>query len=98
MLKLLLCLFTSLLLAVVMLQLRQQHLELSYQANQLHNRIENTQAKLWSQQLQIAVYTAPNAISKTVGTHALKMVPRSPLPAGQAHWLDAQPDPAGATD
>ena len=92
MLKLLLCMFTALLLAVLMLQLRQQHLDLSYQANQLHNRIENTQAKLWSQQLQIAVYTAPNAISQTVGTHALKMVPQSPTRAGQGHWIDGEND------
>jgi hypothetical protein len=96
MVKLLLCLFSVVALAAVMLQLRQQRLELSHQNNVLHNAIESHQSKLWSQQLQIAVYTAPNAISKTVGEHALKMVPRTPLPAGQTHWMDARPLPQQA--
>jgi hypothetical protein len=29
--------------------------------------------------LQIAVYTAPNAIAHTVSNHDLKLVPRAPL-------------------
>jgi hypothetical protein len=90
MVKLLLCIFAGLGLAVVMLQLRQQRMELSHQNNVLHNRIESTQAKLWSQQLQIAVYTAPNAIEQTVGSHALKMVPRTPGVAGATNWMDAR--------
>ncbi len=94
MIKLLLCLSTSLCLAVLVLQLRQQRLELGYQANQLHNRIEDQQAKLWNQQLQIAMYTAPNAISRTVGEHAIHMVPQSPLPANKTvNWLDVARDP-----
>ncbi len=94
MLKLLLCLVAFLCLAVLVLQLRQQRLELNYQANKLHNRIEDQQARLWSQQLQIAMYTAPNAISKTVGDHALHLVPRSPLPANKkVNWLDGAIDP-----
>ena len=80
MLKLLICIFSGLLLAVVMLQLRQQRLELSYDANKLHTQIESQQAKLWNQQLQIAVFTAPNAISQTVDDHSLNMVPRTPRP------------------
>ena len=89
MLKLLLCLFSSVLLGVLMLQLRQQRLELNHQANKLHNQIEAQQAKLWNQQLQIAMYTAPNAIARTVGEHALDLVPVSPLPAGkQTNWID----------
>ena len=94
MIKLLLCLTTALCLAVLVLQLRQQRLELGYQANQLHNQIEDQQARLWNQQLQIAMYTAPNAISKTVGEHAIHMVPRSPLPANKKfNWIDASMDP-----
>jgi hypothetical protein len=77
MLKLLLCLFSGLLLAVLMLQLRQQRLELSHECNVLHNRIEGQQAKLWNQQLQIAVYTAPNAIEHTVSEQSIRMVPRA---------------------
>jgi cell division protein FtsL len=93
MLKLLLCLASGLALAVMMLHLRQQKLELNHQANQLHNQIEAQQAKLWNQQLQIAVFTAPNAITHTVDTHDLKMVPRSPLPPRTANWIDAARNP-----
>ena len=57
MLKLLICLFATLAISFVLLQLRQQRLELNYQANRLHTQIEEHQAKLWDQQLQIAVYT-----------------------------------------
>ena len=90
MLKLVLCLFSAILLAVVMLQLRQQRLELNHQSNKLHNQIEAQQARLWSQQLRIAEYTAPNAISQTVGAHELKMVPQSPLPGGRSSWMDVR--------
>ncbi len=93
MLKLLLCLFTSVLLAVLILHLRQQKLELAHQANQLHNQIEALQAKLWNQQMLIAIPTAPNAIANTLNTHDLKMVPRSPLPAAMANWIDPKTNP-----
>jgi hypothetical protein len=76
-----------------LLQLRQQRLELNYQTNRLHNQIRDSQAKLWNQQLQIAVYTAPNAISKTVGEQKLNMVPETPLPAQQANWIDPAHNP-----
>jgi cell division protein FtsL len=94
MLKLVLCLLCSVLLAVLMLHLRQQRLELNHQANKLHNQIEAQQARLWNQQLQIAVYTAPNAISQTVGAHELNLVPQSPLPAGASNWIDVRGEPA----
>ena len=90
MLKLLLCLFAAVFLAVVMLQLRQQRLELNHQANKLHNQIESHQAKLWNQQLQIAVYTAPNAISRTVGDHSLRLVPQTPGRASATNWIDVR--------
>jgi cell division protein FtsL len=93
MLKLLLTLSLSLILAVALLQLRQQRLELNYQTNRLHNQIRDSQARLWNQQLQIAVYTAPNAISKTVGEQKLNMVPETPLPAQQANWIDPAHNP-----
>ncbi|HVT90548.1 MAG TPA: hypothetical protein VHD56_16960 [Tepidisphaeraceae bacterium] len=93
MLKLLITLVSSMLIAVIMLQLRQQKLELNYQTNRMHNEIRQYQSQLWNQQLQIAVYTAPNAISKTVGDQKLHMVPQSPLPAGKGQWMDPQNDP-----
>ena len=51
------------------------------------------QAKLWSQQLQIAVYTAPNAIQQTVKSHDLKMVSQSPVHSKNANWTDASANP-----
>jgi cell division protein FtsL len=98
MLKLLICLVCAVLIAVAMLHLRQQRLELDHQANLLHNQIEAQQAKLWNQQLQIAVYTAPNAISKTVGDHSLKLVPRAALTAKQTSWIDARGEEPTPTD
>ena len=93
MLKILLCLTSSVVLAVMILHLRQQKLELAHDANQLHNRIESLQAKLWNQQMQIAIPVAPNAIANTVNTHDLKMVPRSPLPASAANWTEGTRNP-----
>lgn len=87
MLKLVLCLVSAILLGVLLLQLRQQRLELNVQCNRLHNQIRARQGKLWNQQLQIAVFTAPNAISQTVNERDLKMVPDAPLPAQKANWL-----------
>ena len=94
MLKLLICILCSAVLGGILLELRQQRLELNYQTNRLHNEIERSQGKLWNQQLQIADYTAPNAISETVGKRELKMVPQAPLPAKNANWIDASADPA----
>ena len=82
MVKMLVCLLSALGLAVMTLQRRQQRLEMNYKISQLHRQIESHQAKLWNQQLQIAVYTAPNAIQHTVSSHDLKLVPRSPMPGG----------------
>lgn len=93
MLKLLLTIAFSMILAVTLLQLRQQRLELNYQTNRLHDQIRESQARLWNQQLQIAVYTAPNAISRTVGEQKLNMVPESPLPAGSARWIEPARNP-----
>ena len=90
MLKLLLCLASVVVIAIVMLHLRQQRLELNHQANLLHNQIEAQQARLWNQQLQIAVYTAPNAISKTVGDHSLRLVPQAPGRAKVTNWIDVR--------
>ena len=95
MVKLLICLFSSALIAVCMLQLRQQNLQLGHQCNQLHGKIRGRQAKLWSQQMQIAVYTAPNAIEQTVATHELNLVPQTPPPPGKRHWIDVDVNPVG---
>ncbi len=94
MLKLLLCLFSAVLLAVLTLQLRQQRVELSYQSNQLHRAIEKRQAKLWGQQVQIAIGTAPKAIGHTVRASELELTATAPAPAGRRSWIDG-PDSEG---
>ena len=43
--KLVVCLLSGLALAAVLLQLRQQELELNYQTNQLHSTLAGQQAK-----------------------------------------------------
>ena len=82
MIKMLICLLAALGLGVMVLQLRQQRLELNYKISQLHRQIESNQSRLWNQQLQIAMYTAPNAIQHTVNNHNLKLVPRKPVSRG----------------
>ena len=90
MLKLSICLITSAVVAICLLQLRQQNLQLGHQCNELHGRIRAKQGKLWNQQLQIAVYTAPNAISQTVANHDLNLVPQIPPPPGKRNWIDVK--------
>ncbi len=95
MVKLLLCLLSVMAIALNLLQLRQQHLELSHQNSVLHNRIEAMQSKLWGEQLQIGVATAPNAIEQTVSQN-LKLAPPTPLPPGHPNWLDVHIGPTAA--
>jgi hypothetical protein len=90
MLKLLLCLFCALTLGGVLLELRQQRLEISYQANKLHNQIESRQAALWNQQYQISLATAPNTLKQTLGDKAASVV--------IAPEADEDPAPADAQD
>jgi cell division protein FtsL len=87
MVKLLLCLCSGTILALAMLQLRQQRLELEHQQTELHDQIKNQQARLWNQQLQIAVGTGPDAVTQTVNTHHFKMVSESNSPVPRS-WTD----------
>ena len=93
MVKLLICLFGGALIAISLLQLRQQQLQLGHQCNELHRQIRGRQAKLWNQQLEIAVYTAPNAITQTVANHDLQLVPESPTVTGRRSWIDVEVKP-----
>jgi cell division protein FtsL len=94
MVKLILCLLTGLFVAVCLLEMRQQRLELNHQANQLHDAIESQQAKLWNQQLQIAIYTAPNSIQKTVGDHKLQLAPQTSVEVGTSNWINGEENAA----
>lgn len=80
MIKLLLCLFASATLGFIVLELRQQRVDINYQMNKLHNQIESRQAMLWNQQLQIAWYTAPNALTETLHDQNLKLTHSPPAP------------------
>ncbi len=71
MIKLLLALLSVFAIGVATLQMRQQQLELRHQAASLQGKIQGRQSKLWTQQLQIAIYTAPNALAKTLGQTAI---------------------------
>ena len=73
MLKLLICLFCTTAMALMMLELRQQRLNLLFETNLLHNRLSASQAELWNQQLNIAISTSPNALAATVKGDALKL-------------------------
>jgi hypothetical protein len=83
--KLLLCLVCAFALGAAMLQLRQQELELRYRSAWYQEQIEARQGKIWNQQLQIATYTSPSALAKTIGPE-LELVPASNLPGGAADW------------
>jgi hypothetical protein len=87
MVKLLLCLFSATITAVVLLELRQQRLNLTFQTNELHNQIEATQAQLWNQQLSIAVVTAPNAIAAELKERDQKLTNPSSV-GGKRAWVD----------
>jgi cell division protein FtsL len=77
MIKLTIGLLAALALGLTLLELRQQHLDLSYDCDQLHNRIESQKSTLWNQQLQIATMTGPAAVEKTISDENLKLVPRA---------------------
>ena len=76
MIKLSICLISGIILGLYMLNLRHQQLELRHQNAELHDHIKSQQAKLWNQQLQIAQFTAPNAINETVKGQEIEMIPQ----------------------
>jgi cell division protein FtsL len=92
MIKLLICLLSAVVLGVFVLQLRQQQLELAHQNADLHDKIKAQQAKLWNQQLQIAVFTAPSAIDQTVKGQKIEMVPQFQPQSNHENWLSSDED------
>jgi cell division protein FtsL len=75
--------------AICLVQLRQQRLELNHQISQLHNEVESRQAKLWNQQLQIANITAPPALQASIGKQDLKLTNLAPIDTAPAAWIDS---------
>ena len=90
MLKLLLCLTAVTAIAVCLVHLRQQRLDLGHEAGQLHTAIEARQSKLWDQQVRLAAVTAPPAINRSAGSHHLELVPVKPTGTGATEWVDAR--------
>jgi hypothetical protein len=90
MLKLMLCLVCAFVIGMITLQLRQQQLELRHQATDLQHKIQTKQSKLWRQQVEIAIYTAPNAVAKSISGHDLDLVPERNLPEGAGNWVTAK--------
>ena len=88
MLKLLSCILAAFLIAGVLLHLRHQRMEINYRINQDHRKLQELQVKLWNQQLQVAIYTAPKAIQQTAGAHDLKLVPAGSAAAPRADHSD----------
>lgn len=95
MIKPILCLLFFLVLGCVMLQLRQQRLELNYQTNRLHGQIAREQSRIWEQQLQIARETAPAALAASMRQQDLRLVPRVPV---DVSIMPGEPEPAAAKD
>ncbi len=83
MVKLLLCIFSAIAIALSMHHLQHQKMVLNYRTNQAHKSLQNLQIELWNQQLQVAIYTAPNAIERTVGSHKIELKPANPTEQAQ---------------
>jgi hypothetical protein len=92
MVKLLICLCGGMALGLTMLQLRQQRLEWQHQQTELHDEIKNQQARLWNQQLQIAVRTGPAAVAQNFNSHHLKMISESNSPVPRS-WTEVVETP-----
>ena len=79
MLKLLLCLVATFVIAAVLLNLRHERMEINYRINQSHRHLQTLQTELWNQQLHMAIATSPAAVEKTVGQHRMSLVPATPF-------------------
>ena len=88
MLKLLVCLIAATAVAVCVVHLRQQRLDLAHDASQLHAALEARQAKLWDQQLRIAALTTSPAVTRSAGEHHLDLVPAKATGTAVADWVD----------
>ena len=92
MLKLLLCVITATVLARAARRFRQQPRSWATRTAGCTTRSRTSKGSSGNQQLQIAVYTAPNAIrQKDPSNHDLKMVPRRRCPAAGATGSTSPP-------
>ncbi len=91
MIKLLICVLSTMATAICLMQLRQQRLELNHETSQLHNAIESRQSRLWNQQLKIAELTTPPAVKAAVSKQDLRLTPLSPIGVASNTWVDSIP-------
>jgi hypothetical protein len=96
MLKLLISFSFGLVVAAVLLGLRQEYLRLNYENSSIHGQIEARQADLWSQQLRIAEATAPNAIADKVRQDRIPLAPAARTRGG--NWLTPSANAAASDD
>ena len=91
MIKLVICVLCSLVIGAVSLQLRQQQLDLRHRVVSLQEQIEHQQARLWSQQMQISVYTSPKAVIKTLNKD-MAVGPEAGIPPEAGNWVREETD------
>lgn len=93
MVRILLCLLVGAGIGITLLMIRQQRLELQYEANELHDRMLETQRQLWRQQVQIAAATAPAALETVLANHAFETEPEDATRELPDEWdvFDADP-------
>ena len=87
MIRLLLCLAAALAVAVGLLLLRQQRLQVRHECNVLHARILDAQRELWRQQLRVAVETVPDALRRAAERQA-SAVPGDAEVAAPDDWAE----------
>ena len=93
MVRLLLCIVVGAGIGLTLLMLRQQRLELQYEANQLHDRMLEMQRQLWRQQVQIAAATAPEALETVLASHRLDTQPENASHSLPDEWDVFAADP-----
>ena len=71
--------------------LRQQQLDLRHRVVSLQEQIERQQARLWSQQMQISVYTSPKAVIKTLNKD-MAVGPEAGIPPEAGNWVREETD------
>ena len=96
MLRLLLALICGLGIAVTLLLMRQQRVELQHECNQIHDGMLVAQTKLWRQQVQIAAAVAPGALKAVLADHELRVVPEGASTG--THWDEVMPRTDASSD
>lgn len=79
--RLMVVLLVAAALAVALLGLRQQRLEIAHDIARSTRRIEQTRLQLWNLQAQVSNRVQPLALTEAIDRAQLKMQPLTPLPA-----------------